>query len=107
MALPAQVRKQSEAVNKLYEELNADTAEQGQEAGAEQGAAEDTGAVREADSDEGQASAPKATEQPEGDKSEKTLEHKYKTLQGMYNAEVPGSTLRSGSLPTGFNSLSS
>jgi hypothetical protein len=29
MALPAQVRKQSEAVNKLYEELNADTEQAG------------------------------------------------------------------------------
>ena len=89
MALPAQVRKQSEAVNKLYEELNADTEQQGQEAEAEQGSAEDTGAASGADSAEGQAPAPTAKEQPEGDKTEKTLEQKYKTLQGMYNAEVP------------------
>lgn len=89
MALPAQVRKQSEAVNKLYEELNTDTEQQGQEAeaGQESGGGLDT--ARQADSVEEQAPAPKAKEQPEGDKTEKTLEQKYKTLQGMYNAEVP------------------
>ena len=89
MALPAQVRKQSEAVNKLYEELKVDTGEQGQEAEATPANTEDTGAAREADSGEGQAPAPKAEEQPAGDKTEKTIEQKYKTLQGMYNAEVP------------------
>lgn len=89
MALPAQVRKQSEAVNKLYEELNKDTEQQGQEADAGQAPVGGDGAARAADSGQGQAPAPKAPEQPEGDKTEKTLEQKYKTLQGMYNAEVP------------------
>jgi len=88
MALPAQVRKQSEAVNKLYEELNKDAEPQGQDAYAGQAPVED-GTGRAADSGEGQAPAPKASEQPEGDKTEKTLEQKYRTLQGMYNAEVP------------------
>ena len=89
MALPAQVRKQAEAVNKLYEELNVDTGEQGQEAEAMPANTEDTGTARGADSSQGQAPAPKAEEQPAGDKTEKTIEQKYKTLQGMYNAEVP------------------
>jgi hypothetical protein len=88
MALPAQVRKQSEAVNKLYEELNKEAEQQGQEADAGQAGVEDE-AVRAADSGGEQAPAPKAPEQPEGDKTEKTLEQKYRTLQGMYNAEVP------------------
>jgi len=89
MALPAQVRKQAEAVNKLYEELNVDTDGQGTEAEAGSESVEDTGAEREADSGQEQAPAPKAEEQPAGDNTEKTLEQKYKTLQGMYNAEVP------------------
>ena len=89
MALPAQVRKQSEAVNKLYEELNTDTEQQGQEAEAGQESEGGLDTARQADSVEEQAPAPKAKEQPEGDKTEKTLEQKYKTLQGMYNAEVP------------------
>jgi hypothetical protein len=89
MALPAQVRKQAEAVNKLYEELNVDTEQQGGIAEAGQGSGEGMSAAHEADSGEGQAPAPQPQEQGGGDKTEKTLEQKYKTLQGMYNAEVP------------------
>jgi hypothetical protein len=89
MALPAQVRKQAEAVNKLYEELNVDTEQQGGTAEAGQESGEGLSAARAADSGDGQAPAPKSQEQDGGDKTEKTLEQKYKTLQGMYNAEVP------------------
>lgn len=89
MALPAQVRKQAEAVNKLYEELNVDTEQQGDTAEVGQESGEGLSAARAADSGDGQAPAPKSQEQDGGDKTEKTLEQKYKTLQGMYNAEVP------------------
>jgi len=89
MALPAQVRKQAEAVNKLYEELNVDNNQQGQRAEAASENVEDTGAAYQADSSQDHAPAPKTQERSEGDKTEKTLEQKYKTLQGMYNAEVP------------------
>jgi len=90
MALPAQVRKQSEAVNKLYEELNVDIEGQGQEADAAPADIGDTGAAREADSGQGRAPAPKAEEQLAGDKTdEETFEQRYRSLQGMYNAEVP------------------
>jgi hypothetical protein len=85
MALPAQVQKQAEAVNKLYEELNQETDQQGKNAEAEQSIGEE----QHADTDNERASAPTASEQPDGDKTEKTLEQKYRTLQGMYNAEVP------------------
>ncbi len=87
MALPAQVRKQSEAVNKLYEELNADAA-QGKEAEvtATDEAVETVSAADEAPEQE---SAPKAQERPSGDKAEETFEQKYRSLQGKYNAEVP------------------
>ena len=89
MALPAQVRKQSEAVDKLYEELNVDTDKQGDTAEAGSAPNEDTGAAQAADSGQEQAPAPEAEEQSTGDNTEKTLEQKYRTLQGMYNAEVP------------------
>jgi hypothetical protein len=89
MALPAQIRKQSEAVNKLYEELGAGTNEQGESAEATEVPTEAPLAASDADSGEGQAPAPRTEEQSEGDKTEKTLEQKYRTLQGMYNAEVP------------------
>ena len=89
MALPAQVRKQAEAVNKLYEELNVGSNQSGQQAEAASEDVEDTGAAHQADSGQDHAPAPKTQERSEGDKTEKTLEQKYKTLQGMYNAEVP------------------
>lgn len=88
MALPAQVRKQAEAVNRLYEELNAEAEQSGVTAETEQ---DDAAPVEhdDADNDDEQAPASPAQEQSGGDKTEKTLEQKYKTLQGMYNAEVP------------------
>jgi len=90
MALPAQVRKQAEAVDKLYAELNVDSDGQGSDADATAGAAEGTGAAYSADSVDEQAPASQANEQmPADDKSEETFEQKYRTLQGMYNAEVP------------------
>ena len=76
MALPAQVRKQTEAVNKLYEELNVDNNQQGQQAEAVSEGIEDTGAGRRADSSQDHAPAPKTQERSEGDKTEKTLEQK-------------------------------
>lgn len=91
MALPAQVRKQSEAVNKLYEELNTGTEQQGQEAEAVQEPTEDLGAARQADSAEEQAPKPQGNEHAPAvhDDEEETYERRYKSLQGMYNAEVP------------------
>jgi hypothetical protein len=90
MALPAQVRKQSEAVNKLYEELNQGTEQQGQEADAEQSPVEDEGTARVADSGQEQAPAPAGKEQSVGtDDEEETYEQRWRSLQGMYNAEVP------------------
>ena len=93
MALPAQVRKQAEAVNKLYEELNEDAVEQGSRDDAEATPqdGEDYRAVETADSGQEQAPAPKATEQAEGTQVEEdeTFEQRWRSLQGMYNAEVP------------------
>ena len=91
MALPAQVQKQSEAVNKLYEELNGKPEEAGVDSAE---AAEETVGVDTADtadSDGGQAPAPRQEEQNAvGDKDEEeTYEQRWRSLQGMYNAEVP------------------
>lgn len=85
MALPAQLQKQTEAVNKLYEDLNKEAAEPTENGGAQ----EETYADDYADTDGERAPAPRATEPPKGDETEETFERKYKTLQGMYNAEVP------------------
>jgi hypothetical protein len=87
MAIPEQVRKQSEAVQQLYKELNGDQTES--ETTVED-AAPETPEVDEADSGYGTATPSAPEEQGKADtQDEKTVEQKYKTLQGMYNAEVP------------------
>ena len=85
MALPAQVQKQSEAVNKLYEELNADQGDVADDA-------QDTDVTEAADSGEEQAPVTPQREQAGGasiDDEEETFEQRWRSLQGMYNAEVP------------------
>lgn len=93
MAIPKQVKKQSEAVQQLYKDLNEDDVkvEAESEAGLEAQPVEDAvvGEVQ-ADRVEEQATKPAPEEQEAaGTQEDKTLEQKYKTLQGMYNAEVP------------------
>ena len=83
MGLPEQVRKQSEAVQKLYEELNGPS---------EEASAPDT----EPASDPAQQPEPEARQQQEPQQGEsepqeqvsEDWEHKYKTLQGMFNREM-------------------
>lgn len=92
MALPAQVRKQSEAVNKLYEELNADTEQAVDTTEPEQERVEDVSQDEHAD--RAANGAPKSKQQTEQaavdpDDEEETFEKRYRSLQGMYNAEVP------------------
>jgi hypothetical protein len=91
MALPAQVRKQSEAVNKLYEELNADTEQTVETTESEPEGVEGTSQGGEADSAaNGAPKSTKPTEQAAVDPDEEeTFEKRYRSLQGMYNAEVP------------------
>jgi len=89
MALPEQIRKQTEAVQELYKQLNAD---------------DNTGAAPAADGTVTSESAPPADEntdpnvaapapasehRPGAETQSEDFAQKYKTLQGMYNAEVP------------------
>jgi hypothetical protein len=99
MALPEQIRKQTEAVQELYKQIN------GEETGDTQGvpaddpqagddAAHNSGVNVQADEQTGDedASPSSVNEQTAGGKKKKpeeTLAQKYRTLQGMYNAEVP------------------
>lgn len=90
MALPKQVQMQSEAVQELYKELNGEVEAQEpvSEAAANEIDAPVEGVV--ADSVEEQAPQSGSEEQGQPDTNSKdTWEQKYKTLQGMYNAEVP------------------
>ena len=77
--LPKQVQKQSEAVPELYKELNSEQAQD-----------ESADVKEDADSVEEQAVQSEPQEQvAEDNQEEETVEQRYKTLQGMYNAEVP------------------
>lgn len=88
MALPEQIRKQTEAVQELYKQLNPD-----ENTGAENTPAADGTVTPSADESTvtNTATTPPATEQKTGSDNvpEDTVLQKYKTLQGMYNAEVP------------------
>jgi len=84
MAIPEQVKKQSEAVQQLYSDLN--------EEGVSAQPTEEGDVIEEVQADrvEEQAIQSAPEEQALADTQEdKTLEQKYKTLQGMYNAEIP------------------
>jgi hypothetical protein len=100
MALPEQIRKQSEAVQELYKQLNA-AAEQTSEskAPAQEVTApvENAEAVQADERTEANNAAPSpVVEQKTGDAkiseddpNSETYAQKWRTLQGMYNAEVP------------------
>ena len=90
MALPKQVQKQSEEVQELYKELNGEVEAQGDAPEAEANTNE--APVKEVVSDSVAEQAPQSgtEEQGQPDTVDKdSWEQKYKTLQGMYNAEVP------------------
>jgi hypothetical protein len=84
MALPEQVRKQSEAIDKLYKDLNADEAADAQQTGEGEGVQ-----AGEADSGANQT-ARQHPDEHGGDESkgQQTAEQRYRTLQGMYNADT-------------------
>lgn len=83
MAIPAQIRKQSEAVAKLYEELNpTDEGQSPAEGEAQQ--------PIEANGEGGSAaeSAPAEQGRTGTTNDNPTAEQRYRTLQGMYNADT-------------------
>lgn len=87
MAIPKQVQKQSEAVQELYKELNEEEVNENQEAPQGEMAAPET--VPAADSVE-EVAVESSGEHSEGNQEkDANWQQKYKTLQGMYNAEVP------------------
>jgi len=83
MAIPAQIRKQSEAIAKLYEDLNPTE-------GAPAPAEDEVVQQPEANGEGGAAAEPAPAEQgrPGTPKEEQTTEQRYRTLQGMYNADT-------------------
>ena len=93
MSIPKQVQKQSEEVQELYKQINGETEEA--QANAEATPAEAVNNVAEpttSDSVEEQAPQSEPQEQAEsGDQEPKQddWQQKYRSLQGMYNADVP------------------
>ena len=87
MAIPKQVQKQSEAVQELYKELNEEEVNENQEAPQEEMAAPET--VPAADSVEEVAVESSGEHSGGNQEKDANWQQKYKTLQGMYNAEVP------------------
>ena len=85
MALPAQVKRQTEAVNKLYAELNSAPADDS----AETQDVVESGVEGVQPSGGDVAPRPVEQEHSTGDIDEESLEHKFRTLQGKYTAEVP------------------
>lgn len=85
MAIPEQVRKQSEAISRLYEEMHA---EDGAPNSGE--ASSDTSYEAAAVADSAEDTAPESTpnEQRRQDTTPETAEQRYRTLQGMYNADT-------------------
>ena len=84
MALPEQIRKQSEAISKFYETPPADEAQQNAAATGDE--------VSENDEANGaSASAPEVASNEQGRSTttvDETAEQRYRTLQGMYNADT-------------------
>lgn len=92
MALPEQIRKQSEAVQRLYEELNTDEEKSaGVQVDTETEVSEQPTAPVEEETSDSVDSKPTAErkKQEAGSQDDETFAQKYRTLQGMYNSEVP------------------
>lgn len=80
MALPAQVQKQSERVQQLYREMNEDPNDKNEEVVTEP--------VLEKVDDGHSAVTQKPNEQVSGSQELQAEQQKYRTLQGMYNADM-------------------
>ena len=99
MALPEQIRKQAEAVQQLYQQLNPDDntgtdnapADGTDPAGdpATQNNADGTSAPKTATPVSGSERSTDTGNVPGDDPNSETYAQKWRTLQGMYNAEVP------------------
>jgi hypothetical protein len=90
MAIPKQVQMQSEEVQQLYKDLNGESEAQDKTPEATEEVVQEP--VQEVDSDSAANDAPQSVTNEQGQpdtKSKDTWEQKYKTLQGMYNADVP------------------
>ena len=87
MAVPKQVRKQTEAVQQLYSNLNEPSEGSSVPDETPTNSVEATQQSDSANSADGTASLPESVEQDSGDQGQ-SFEQKYKTLQGMFDSQV-------------------
>jgi len=85
MAVPEQVRKQSEAISRLYEDMHAET-----DTSRQDETVSDDVVDTYDDADSATDDAPESgfNEQKQPDTTSDTAEQRYRTLQGMYNADT-------------------
>ena len=117
MSLPKQVQKQSEDVQALYKELNNETVESN--AGLDSGentpeekqveASPEVAAESQTDSVDEQVTKSETEEHSEPDTEDKkeSWQQKYRTLQGMYNKEVPSLNAQNRELNSRVSQLES
>ena len=117
MSLPKQVQKQSEDVQALYKELNNETVESN--AGLDSGenapeekqveASPEVAAESQTDSVDEQVTKSETEEHSESDTEVKkeSWQQKYRTLQGMYNKEVPSLNAQNRELNSRVSQLES
>jgi hypothetical protein len=96
MAIPEQIRKQNEAVQELYKQMNDEgnngtpASNDGTDDNPQDNQPVNTNPPADGATDNGNAPQPSGDEHnTDGGKDEENLTQKYRTLQGMYNAEVP------------------
>lgn len=95
MAIPEQIRKQNAAVQDLYKQMNSegnngDQVPAGTDDNAPANSDVDTKPNANVTTEAGNAPQPSGDEHnTDGGNDEGDLAHKYRTLQGMYSAEVP------------------
>jgi len=87
MAIPEQLRKQTEAVQELYKQMEESTGNE--EATGDQADSEQEQLPADSNVQSVQQPATEKEQKVDEPKSEEDYVQKYKTLQGMYNAEVP------------------
>lgn len=111
MALPEQIRKQTEAVQELYKQINGDDNKgaEGTTPSADGNASSteqhQTADENSAPNDATQSSVNEQTAGDDKGSEDNTLTQKYKTLQGMYNAEVPRLHSQNKELQTRLQSM--
>jgi BMFP domain-containing protein YqiC len=92
MALPEQIRKQTEAVQKLYEQLNDDGNNTGENENSADGTATSQAPAADESSVQNVATPPvdeqKTDETKSEDENSETYAQRWRSLQGSYNAEV-------------------